>query len=194
MKINWEKVNGLVPAIVQDANTKTVLMMGYMNEEALEKTQETGKITFFSRSKNRLWTKGETSQNFLNLKSVNVDCDNDTLLVMAEPDGPTCHLGTTTCWGEQPGNFLDELQQLVAKRDAERPKGSYTTKLFEEGIKRCAQKVGEEGVEVSLAATAGDEEELLNESADLLFHLIVLLQAKGTNLNAAIDKLSERNS
>lgn len=181
--IDWSK--GLVPAIVQDADSGLVLMLGYMNAKALALTLELGRVTFYSRSKQRLWTKGETSGHFLTLHSIAVDCDGDTLLLMARPSGPTCHNGTHTCFGEFPGpeiGFLGQLDRLVEQRHRERPEGSYTTRLFEAGTRRMAQKVGEEGVETALAAVAQDADDLLGESADLLFHLLVLLRDRGLGL------------
>ncbi|RDI98346.1 bifunctional phosphoribosyl-AMP cyclohydrolase/phosphoribosyl-ATP diphosphatase HisIE [Dyella solisilvae] len=195
--IDWPKGDGLVPVIVQHWLTGEVLMLGYMNAEALAKTQETSQVTFYSRSKQRLWTKGETSGHVLALKSVRVDCDADTLLVTAEPHGPTCHKGTSSCFGNdvQPSaGFLAELDALVAKRHAERPEGSYTTRLFEGGIRRMAQKVGEEGVETALAAVAQDDEALLGESADLIFHLLVTLRARGLGLSDVAGVLAARHA
>ena len=179
--IDWEKGGGLVPAVIQHWRSGGVLMLGYMNREALAQTQQSGKVTFWSRSKQRLWTKGETSGNFLALKAVFIDCDGDALVVHAEPHGPTCHLGSASCFGDvsaPPLAFLAELDALIDARARERPSGSYTTRLFEAGIKRIAQKVGEEGVETALAAVAEDKHALVGESADLLFHLLVLLRAR----------------
>ena len=184
-RLNWAKGNGLLPAIVQHWLTGEVLMLGYMNAEALAATQTSGKVTFWSRSKQRLWMKGESSGHVLALKSIRVDCDADTLLVQAEPHGPTCHLDTSSCFGEDaslPLGFLAELDALVAQRHAQRPQGSYTSKLFESGTRRIAQKVGEEGVETALAAVAQGEQELLAEAADLVFHLTVLLRDRGLSL------------
>lgn len=189
----WEKQNGLLPAIVQDAVTRRVLMLGYMNRAALGKTLETGRVTFFSRSKQRLWTKGESSGHYLQLVAIETDCDADTLLIQAKPAGPTCHLGRSSCFADAPGDFLAELDAFIAKRECERPAGSYTTRLFESGVKRIAQKVGEEGVETALAAVAGDREELCNEAADLLYHLIVLLRASGLSLPDALAVLERRH-
>src|SRR5215472_5126155 len=175
-RLDWPKGDGLLPAIVQHWPTGEVLMLGYMNAEALAATQSSGKVTFWSRSKQRLWMKGESSSHVLALKSIRADCDADTLLVQAEPHGPTCHLGTSSCFGENvrsPLGFLAELDALVAQRHAERPEGSYTTRLFDDGVRRIAQKVGEEGVETSLAAVAQGDEELVGEAADLVFHLTV---------------------
>jgi phosphoribosyl-ATP pyrophosphohydrolase/phosphoribosyl-AMP cyclohydrolase len=189
----WHKQNGLLPAIVQDAATRRVLMLGYMDRAALEATLARGKVTFYSRSRARLWMKGETSGHTLELVSVEADCDSDTLLVQATPNGPTCHRGTTSCFTDAPGDFLAELDALIAKRHAERPQGSYTTKLFDEGIRRIAQKIGEEGVETALAAVVQDDAALLGEAADLVYHLTVLLRARGLGLNDAVDVLRERH-
>lgn len=193
---DWQKADGLLPAIVQDADTGRVLMLGYMNREALEKTQATGHVTFFSRSKQRLWAKGETSGNTLELAGMQLDCDRDTLLVQAIPHGPTCHLGTDTCWGDDlnpPVGFLAELERVIETRKGADCDSSYTARLLDEGIKRCAQKVGEEGVEVALAATAGDREELVSESADLLYHLLVVLAACDVSLEEICRHLESRH-
>lgn len=196
-RIDWEKVDGLVPAIVQDYQSSQVLMMGYMNPAALEKTGETGQVTFFSRTKERLWTKGETSGNVLQLQNMSLDCDNDTLLVKVNPIGPTCHNGTTTCWDgdkqeETQMVWLHQLEQLLAARKDADPESSYTASLYARGTKRISQKVGEEGVEVALAATSGDKAELVCESADLIYHLMVLLQDQGLSMNDVVNKLKER--
>lgn len=188
----WDKQDGLLPAIVQDADSRRVLMLGYMSREALAKTLDSGQVTFFSRSKGRLWTKGESSGHVLALVSLEADCDRDTLLVQARPHGPTCHLGTTSCFPSAPGDVLGELQALIRTRHAERPPGSYTTKLFDAGVKRIAQKVGEEGLETALAAVAEEDAPLLGEAADLLYHLIVLLQARGLSLADALAVLAQR--
>ena len=197
MKIDFEKSGGLVPAIIQDPNTKNVLMLGYMNQEAFEKTVATKKVTFWSRSRNCLWTKGETSGNYLNLIDIKVDCDNDTLLVKAIPDGPTCHTGTDTCWGEDnkenPLAFLTELQDFIDKRHEEMPKGSYTTKLFKDGINKIAQKVGEEALETVIEATNGTSDHLVYEASDLLYHLTVLLTSKGLRIEQIADELHKRH-
>ncbi len=196
MNIDFSKSNGLVPAIIQDYMTSKVLMLGYMNEEALKKTQETGQVTFFSRTKDRLWTKGEESGNFLNVKSVNVDCDNDTLLIKVNPVGPVCHTGTDTCWGESNQgdiSFLKFLQEFIEVRHAEMPEGSYTTSLFNKGINRMAQKVGEEAVETVIEATNGTEEGFLYEASDLVYHLIVLLRSKGYSLDDIGRELKKRH-
>ncbi|MBQ8629478.1 MAG: bifunctional phosphoribosyl-AMP cyclohydrolase/phosphoribosyl-ATP diphosphatase HisIE [Prevotella sp.] len=197
MEINFEKANGLVPAIIQDAVTKNVLMLGYMNEEAYKKTKETGKVTFFSRSRNCLWTKGETSGNFLNLVSIKNDCDNDTLLIQVNPVGPTCHTGTDTCWGDKnetnPLLFLSSLQNFIEKRHEEMPEGSYTTSLFKDGLNRMAQKVGEEALEAVIEAVNGTEERLIYETSDMLYHLIVLLTSKGLRIEDVAKELQERH-
>lgn len=195
-KLAWDKMDNLLPAIVQDALSGKVLMQGYMDQDALAKTLETGKVTFFSRSKQRLWTKGETSGNTLDLVSVACDCDQDSLLVLANPNGPTCHTGVESCWfdGNTPAfTFLADLERVLAARKDADPKSSYTASLYNKGIKRIAQKVGEEGVETALAATVHDKEELKNEAADLLYHLTVLLQASDMSLNDALDVLRERH-
>ena len=181
--LDWDKQDGLLPAIVQDAATLRVLMLGYMNREALQATLASGSVTFFSRSKGRLWTKGESSGHVLRLVSVRTDCDSDALLVLAHPQGPTCHLQRTSCFPDAPGDGLAELEAVIARRAQERPEGSYTTTLFERGIKRIAQKVGEEGLETALAAVIEDDAALLGESADLLFHLLVLLRQRGLALD-----------
>jgi phosphoribosyl-ATP pyrophosphohydrolase/phosphoribosyl-AMP cyclohydrolase len=195
-KLAWDKMDNLLPAIVQDALSGKVLMQGYMDQDALAKTLETGKVTFFSRSKQRLWTKGETSGNTLDLVSLACDCDQDSLLVLANPNGPTCHTGVESCWfdGNTPAfTFLADLERVLAARKDADPKSSYTASLYNKGIKRIAQKVGEEGVETALAATVHDKEELKNEAADLLYHLTVLLQASDMSLNDALDVLREHH-
>ncbi len=197
-RIDWEKVDGLVPAIVQDFQSSQVLMMGYMNPEALQKTLETEQVTFFSRTKERLWTKGESSGNVLQLKNIALDCDNDTLLVLVNPVGPTCHTGTTTCFDADNQEasqlvWLHQLESLLAERKDADPDSSYTASLYARGTKRISQKVGEEGVEVALAATSGDKAELVCESADLIYHLLVLLQDQGLSMNDVINKLKERH-
>lgn len=189
----WDKQSGLLPAVVQDARTRRVLMLGYMNRDALAHTLKTRQVTFFSRSKNRLWTKGESSGHMLDLVGIEPDCDHDTLLVQAIPRGPTCHLGRVSCFPEAPGDFLAELDALIAQRDRERPAGSYTTTLFEAGVRRIAQKVGEEGVETSLAAVVEDDESLLGESADLIYHLLVLLRARRLGLSDTLQLLEKRH-
>lgn len=193
---DFAKGDGLVPAVVQHARTGEVLMLGYMDAEALAKTRQSGLVTFYSRSKRRLWTKGETSGDTLSLVDVRQDCDADTLLVRALPAGPTCHTGTSSCFGDDVApalGFLAELDALVASRHAERPEGSYTTQLFESGIRRMAQKVGEEGVETALAAVAQDDEALLGEAADLVFHLMVVLRARGLGFEQVARKLASRH-
>ena len=194
--MDFDKMNGLVPAIIQDNETRKVLMLGFMNKEAYDKTVETGKVTFFSRTKNRLWTKGEESGNFLHVVSIKADCDNDTLLIQVNPVGPVCHTGTDTCWGEkneEPVMFLKALQDFIDKRHEEMPEGSYTTSLFESGINKIAQKVGEEGVETALAATVHDRFELTNEVSDLMYHLLVLLQDQDLDLTTVIENLRKRH-
>lgn len=195
-RLDWNKSGGLLPAIVQDARSGAVLMLGYMNRDALAQTQSTGKVTFFSRSKQRLWTKGESSGNFLTLKAIHADCDNDTLLVLAEPAGPTCHLGTQSCFGAASAPalaFLGELDVLIEQRERDRPEGSYTTTLFAGGVRRIAQKVGEEGVETALAAVAQDDAALCGEVADLFFHALVLLRARSIPLHDVIAELQRRH-
>lgn len=197
MKIDFEKCGGLVPAIIQDATTWQVLMLGYMNQEAYDKTVKTKKVTFWSRSRNELWTKGETSGNYLNLVSIKVDCDHDTLLVRATPDGPTCHKGTDTCWGEDnsanPLLFLTELQDFINRRHEEMPEGSYTTSLFKDGINRIAQKVGEEALETVIEATNGSSEKLIYEASDMIYHLVVLLASKGLRIEDVAAELARRH-
>ena len=188
----WDKQGGLLPAIVQDAATLRVLMLGYMNREALAATLASGRVTFFSRSKGRLWTKGESSGHVLELVGLETDCDADTLLLQARPQGPTCHLQRASCFPAAPGETLAELDALIQTRERERPAGSYTTKLFTDGVRRIAQKVGEEGVETALAAVAQDEDALLGEAADLLYHLAVLLRARGLSLADARRVLETR--
>ena len=197
MQIDFEKGGGLVPAIIQDPTTGKVLMLGYMNQEAYEKTMATGKVTFYSRSRQCLWTKGETSGNYLHLVSISVDCDNDTLLVKATPDGPTCHTGTDTCWGEKnetnPLLFLSELQDFIIKRHEEMPEGSYTTSLFKDGLNRMAQKVGEEALELVIEAVNGTNDRLIYEGSDMLYHLIVLLTSKGLRIEDLAKELQVRH-
>ena len=197
MKIDFDKMGGLVPAIIQDAVTKNVLMLGFMNEEAYQKTIDTKKVTFWSRTRNCLLTKGETSGNYLNLVDIKLDCDNDTLLVKVHPQGPTCHLGTDTCWGEDnslnPILFLSELQNFIDKRHQEMPENSYTTSLFNKGINKMAQKVGEEATETIIEATNGTNEQLVYESSDLLYHLIVMLTAKGLSIEDVASELIKRH-
>lgn len=198
MKIDFEKGGGLVPAIIQDIDTQKVLMLGYMNKDAYEQTLKTGKVTFFSRSKKRLWVKGETSGNFLNLQEIKCDCDNDTLLVLVRPNGPTCHKGTDTCWGETNEKsvllFLTELQNFIDKRKQEMPEGSYTTTLFKDGINRISQKVGEEALETVIEAVNGTNERIIYEGADLLYHLIVLLTYKDLRFETLVEELKSRHN
>ncbi len=197
-ELAWEKMDQLMPAIVQDAFDGRVLMQGYMNKEALAITLESGKVTFWSRSRQQLWTKGETSENYLDLVDINADCDRDCLLVRARPEGPTCHLDLDTCF-DVPERvvpelaFLADLERVIVDRDENRPAGSYTTTLLETGVKRIAQKVGEEGVETALAAVAGNDDELLNESADLIYHLLVLLRSRKLELGSLVEVLKIRH-
>ena len=188
----WEKQEGLLPVIVQDIGTLRVLMLGYMNREALQATLDSGKVTFFSRSKQRLWMKGETSGDVLDLVHIEADCDSDTLLAQARPHGPTCHLQRASCFPAAPADTLAALDALVATRERDRPAGSYTTRLFDGGVRGIAQKVGEEGVEAALAGVVQDDDALLGEAADLLFHLIVLLRARGLSLADAKRVLESR--
>ncbi|MBO7438401.1 MAG: bifunctional phosphoribosyl-AMP cyclohydrolase/phosphoribosyl-ATP diphosphatase HisIE [Bacteroidales bacterium] len=195
MTLDFEKMGGMIPAIVQDNETLQVLMLGYMNEEAFNKTKETKKVTFWSRSRNCLWTKGETSGNFLHLKEMYVDCDNDTILIKAKPDGPTCHKGTTSCFDFEESNigFLSYLQKFIDKRNEERPAGSYTTKLFREGVNKIAKKVGEEAVELVIESKDNNDSLFLNEAADLLYHLIVLLSSRGKKIEDVVAVLKGRH-
>ena len=199
--LDWDKLNGLAPAIVQDASSGAVLMMGYMNREALAATTATGRVTFWSRSRGRLWTKGETSAHFLDVRSVAVDCDRDTLLILAEPRGPACHLGTATCWGASAPQsdaqrlaFLSKLENIIAQRIATRPEDSYTAKLLEGGVRRIAQKVGEEGLELALAAVAQSDAEIIGEAADLMYHSLLLLKVKGLSLAQIVAELAARHA
>jgi phosphoribosyl-ATP pyrophosphohydrolase/phosphoribosyl-AMP cyclohydrolase len=199
--MDFDKLNGLIPAIIQDAETATVLMLGFMNPEALEKTRSEGKVTFFSRTKKRLWTKGEESGNFLNVVDILEDCDHDTLLIKATPSGPVCHTGSDTCFnevnnlsGQQGGTgFIVELQQLIHNRRREMPEGSYTTTLFKSGINKIAQKVGEEAVELVIESKDNNEKLFLNEAADLVYHLLVLLSAKGYDIQDVNSVLKQRH-
>lgn len=208
MKIDFEKMGGLVPAIIQDATTRNVLMLGFMNEEAYQKTLDTKHVTFWSRTRQTLWTKGETSGHFLNLVEMKIDCDEDTLLVRVNPIGPTCHTGTDTCWGEEntpidngqltmdnanPLLFLSELQSFIDKRKQQMPEGSYTTSLFNKGINKIAQKVGEEALETVIEATNGTSEHLVYEASDLLYHLIVMLTEKGLRIEDVAEELHKRH-
>lgn len=194
-QLDWAKTDGLLPVVVQHAVSGEVLMLGYMNDEALRRTEESGKVTLFSRTKQRLWTKGETSGHFLHVVSMTPDCDNDTLLVLVNPIGPTCHLGTSSCFGDthHQWHFLYQLEELLAARKTASPESSYTAKLYASGTKRIAQKVGEEGVETALAATVRDREELVNEASDLVYHLLVLLQDQELDLSAVIENLRGRH-
>lgn len=197
MDIDFKKLNGLVPAIIQDVDTKTVLMLGFMNEEAYQKTLETKKVTFYSRTRKCLWTKGEESGHFLHLVSVKNDCDNDTLLIRVHPEGPTCHKGSDSCWGEKnesnPLLFLTELQDFIEKRHEEMPEGSYTTSLFRDGLNRMAQKVGEEALESVIEAVNGTNDRLVYEASDMFYHLIVLLTAKGLRIEDVAKELEARH-
>ncbi len=199
-QLDWSKSDGLLPAVVQHAGTGAVLMLGYMNREALSETLSGGRVVFFSRTRQRLWMKGETSGHHLHVVAVSVDCDSDTILVMAEPQGPVCHRGTPTCFTDQPPTdtqrlaFLAELERVIARRIAEKPEGSYTARLFAGGGTRLAQKVGEEGLEVALAAVGEDESKLLAESADLVYHLLVLLKSRNLSLAQVVNELSSRHS
>jgi len=205
MEIDFNKMEGLVPAIVQDAQTDKVLMLGFMNEEAYKKTVETNKVTFWSRTRNKLWTKGETSGNFLNVVEILNDCDKDTLLIKANPVGPVCHTGADTCWNEKNPHkaandkdnallFLSELQDFIEKRYQEMPEGSYTTSLFKDGLNRMAQKVGEEALELVIEATNGTNDRLIYEGSDMLYHLIVLLTSKGMRIEEMAAELRERHN
>lgn len=196
MTIDFKKYSdGLVPAIIQDANTGKVLMLGFMNEQAINKTNELQKVTFFSRSKNRLWTKGEESGNYLLLKEIKVDCDNDTLLIKVNPVGPVCHTGADTCWNEKNtnDNFLQQLEEIISDRKNNPSAQSYTSSLFEKGINKIAQKVGEEAVELVIEAKDNNDGPFKNEAADLLFHYLILLQAKGFTLNDIAKVLKSRH-
>jgi phosphoribosyl-ATP pyrophosphohydrolase/phosphoribosyl-AMP cyclohydrolase len=208
MNIDFDKMGGLVPAIIQDADTRQVLMLGFMNREAYEKTMETKKVTFWSRTRQTLWTKGETSGNFLHLVDIKIDCDNDTLLVKVHPDGPTCHTGTDTCWGEEntpapcrasdlPNAdnllFLQELQDFIERRHEEMPEGSYTTRLFKDGVNKMAQKLGEEALETVIEATNGTNDKLIYEASDMLYHLLVLLTSKGLRIEDIAQELQKRH-
>lgn len=197
MELDFNKMNGLVPAIIQDNTTRQVLMLGFMNKDAYDKTVEIGKVTFFSRTKNRLWTKGEESGNFLNVVSIKEDCDKDTLLIQVDPVGPVCHTGADTCWGEkneEPMMFFKLLQDFIDKRHEEMPEKSYTTSLFQSGVNKMAQKVGEEAVETVIEATNGTDERMIYEGADLMYHLIVLLTSKGYRLEDLARELQVRHS
>ena len=200
--MDFQKLNGLIPAIIQDASKDTVLMLGFMNAEALDKTRKEGKVTFYSRTKNRLWTKGEESGNFLHVVDILEDCDKDTLLIKANPTGPVCHTGSDTCFNERNSTpqdpegiaFIAQLQQLIHARKAEMPEGSYTTSLFKAGINKIAQKVGEEAVELVIESKDNNDELFLNEAADLLYHMLVLLTAKGKDIKDVVSVLEKRHS
>ena len=199
-KLDWDKGAGLLPAIVQDIDSGAVLMLGYMNRAALAATQASGRVTFWSRSKGRLWTKGETSGHFLECREIAADCDGDSLLILAKPLGPACHLGTRTCWGERPPQpaaaelaFLHSLEQIIRQRITERPPGSYTVTLFDQGVRRMAQKVGEEGLELALASVGQSDAEVVGEAADLLYHVLLLLQAKQLSLPQIVAELAARH-
>jgi phosphoribosyl-ATP pyrophosphohydrolase/phosphoribosyl-AMP cyclohydrolase len=196
MELDFQKMGGLIPAIIQDNVTRKVLMLGFMNEEAYKKTLEIGKVTFYSRTKNRLWTKGEESGHFLDVISIAEDCDHDTLLIKVHPNGPVCHTGSDTCWGEENEadiNFLSYLQDFICKRYEEMPEKSYTTSLFKEGVNRMAQKVGEEAVETVIEATNGTDDRLIYEASDLIYHLIVLLTSKGLRIEDLAKELKKRH-
>ena len=205
MTIDFDKMGGLVPAIIQDADTRQVLMLGFMNREAYDKTVATGKVTFWSRTRQTLWTKGETSGNFLDLVSIANDCDNDTLLVKVHPHGPTCHTGTDTCWGEENKTcgteqdkqdslrFVSELQDFIEKRKEEMPEGSYTTRLFRDGIAKISQKVGEEALETVIEAISGPDDKLVYEAGDMIYHLLVMLTARGLRIEDIADELRRRH-
>ena len=196
MEVDFAKMNGLVPAIIQDNRTNKVLMLGFMNEEALAKTEELGKVTFFSRTKNRLWTKGEQSGNFLNVVKILNDCDNDTLLIKVIPEGPVCHTGSDTCWNEINDasiDFVTYLQDLIEQRFVERPEGSYTTRLFNSGVNNIAEKMGSKAVSSAVEAANGTNEGLICESADLLYHLLVLLTSKGLRIEDLANELKNRH-
>ena len=197
MQLDFDKLGGLIPAIIQDARTKNVLMLGFMNQEAYAKTLELRKVTFFSRTRGRLWTKGEESGNFLNVVSIDVDCDRDTLLIKAIPEGPVCHTGSATCFSSDNSlgiQFLTELQDFIEQRHREMPEGSYTTSLFNSGINRMSQKVGEEAVETVIEATNGTDGRMMYEASDLLYHLIVLLTAKGRRIEELAEALERRHN
>lgn len=197
MEIDFGKMGGLVPVVIQDSETMKVLMLGFMDEDAYNKTVETGKVTFYSRSRKCLWTKGETSGNFLNVVSIMNDCDNDTLLIKVVPEGPVCHTGADTCWGEEnkanPLAFLSTLQDFIEKRREEMPEGSYTTSLFKDGINRIAQKVGEEALETVIEAVNGQDDRLVYEASDMFYHLIVLLTEKGLRIERVAEELRDRH-
>lgn len=193
--INFDKGNGLIPAVIQDNNTLQVLMVGYMNEEALKKTEKEKIVTFFSRSKNRLWTKGETSGNYLHVAGISIDCDNDTLLIKVNPDGPTCHTGSTSCFGEESAKgFIYKLEQVISERIDNNVEGSYTNKIFRKGINKTAQKVGEEAVELIIEAKDNNQDLFINEAADLLYHILILLKAKEVRFTEIEECLKNRHN
>jgi phosphoribosyl-AMP cyclohydrolase / phosphoribosyl-ATP pyrophosphohydrolase len=200
-QLKWDRPDGLLPAIVQDCNSGAVLMLAYMNQEALDLTRSTGRVTFWSRSKGRLWIKGETSGNYLELREIAADCDGDAILVLADPKGPACHRGTATCWGENPPRaaaegigFLSVLEQIILQRIEVRPEGSYTAQLLAQGTRRIAQKVGEEGLELALAGVAESEQEIIREAADLLYHTLLLLNVKHLSLSQVVAELEARHA
>jgi phosphoribosyl-ATP pyrophosphohydrolase/phosphoribosyl-AMP cyclohydrolase len=195
-KIDFSKLNGLVPAVILDKTSNQILMLGFMNEESFDKTISTKRVTFFSRSKNRLWTKGETSGNFLNLINIDIDCDNDSLIIYVNPEGPACHTGAFSCFGIERSNlaFLNQLNKLIKDRKKELPEGSYTTRLFKEGADRIIQKVGEEAIETVIAAKNRDKVEIINEVSDLIYHLLVMLADQDIELEEIVDKLVERHN
>ena len=194
MNIDFAKGNGIVPVVIQDNNTLQVLMVGYMNEEAYIKTSKEKKVTFFSRSKNRLWTKGETSENYLNVVDILTDCDNDSILIKAQPEGPTCHTGSTSCFGEEtPKGFIYKLEQIINQRIIDNTEESYTNKLYKKGINKVAQKVGEEAVELVIESKDNDIDLFKNEAADLLYHFLILLKAKNTDLQSIEEVLKMRH-
>lgn len=202
MDMNFNKMQGLIPAIIQDAETRQVLMLGYMNKEAYDITVQTGKVTFWSRSRQTIWTKGETSGNYLNVVDIKNDCDQDTLLIRVHPTGPVCHTGTDTCWGEKnevltdnnPLLFLSELQDFIEERHRQMPEGSYTTSLFKDGLNRMAQKVGEEALELVIEAVNGSNERMVYEGSDMLYHLIVLMTSKGMRIEQLAEELMQRHN
>lgn len=208
MEIDFNKMQGLIPAIIQDAKTRQVLMLGYMNQQAYDLTVQTGKVTFWSRTRETIWTKGETSGNYLNVVDIKNDCDNDTLLIRVNPVGPVCHTGTDTCWGEKneplpttastntdnPLLFLSELQDFIEERHRQMPEGSYTTSLFRDGLNRMAQKVGEEALELVIEAVNGTDERMIYEGSDMLYHLIVLLASKGMRIEQMAQELMLRHN
>ena len=202
MDMNFDKMQGLIPAIIQDAETRQVLMLGYMNKEAYDITVQTGKVTFWSRSRQTIWTKGETSGNYLNVVDIKNDCDQDTLLIRVHPTGPVCHTGTDTCWGEEnevltdnnPLLFLSELQDFIEERHRQMPEGSYTTSLFKDGLNRMAQKVGEEALELVIEAVNGSNERMVYEGSDMLYHLIVLMTSKGMRIEQLAEELMQRHN